>query len=441
MKRTRTHILATLISISLTLSACGTVTPNEPLKAPVKQPPVDQGPVTPPVTDPDQDQTLNLSTWFYLKAGHEENLEFGYLSFGQGRTVKVTGLPQGVTASLKGKTVTLRAAPSAPTGSAIIKVTYGTSGAAPLLSGSTTLVLSPSDVPDPELGIKIRPETITLDDQTPSVKVSLDYLSLAGGRTIKFENLPPDVSWTVDAAARTGTLTRQAGAWDGARELVVNYVDPAMGIISQGRWQLTVNAAVATYTPVVSDLKTWSEVERQVLAYINEVRTHKSIGGDDVTYNTCVMRFPDTSIPMQPVDAGQVAARKHAAYISLEGMDPSVGPDGVRGHFEYNKASAAYYAFDWTDRLTRAVKENPQSKAAGFKAVSENAGGVTQGSKALTTQEVAASVVLGWLNSPGHCPQVMDPRYRFVGVGHVYNPSAKAGGIHWQHSVVMNPFY
>jgi uncharacterized protein YkwD len=42
----------------------------------------------------------------------------------------------------------------------------------------------------------------------------------------------------------------------------------------------------------------------------------------------------------------------------------------------------------------------------------------------------ADSVVRGWLNSPGHCANIMGAQYREMGVAYVYDKKSDAG-IYW----------
>lgn len=43
--------------------------------------------------------------------------------------------------------------------------------------------------------------------------------------------------------------------------------------------------------------------------------------------------------------------------------------------------------------------------------------------------ESAEEVVAGWLNSPGHCANIMEPRFRHIGVG--IATGKKRGRIYW----------
>jgi uncharacterized protein YkwD len=39
----------------------------------------------------------------------------------------------------------------------------------------------------------------------------------------------------------------------------------------------------------------------------------------------------------------------------------------------------------------------------------------------------AAEVVDGWMRSPGHCSNIMDPRWKTIGVGHASTPHSRLG--------------
>jgi uncharacterized protein YkwD len=37
----------------------------------------------------------------------------------------------------------------------------------------------------------------------------------------------------------------------------------------------------------------------------------------------------------------------------------------------------------------------------------------------------------GWLDSPGHCANLMDPSFTEMGAGYAVNPNSKAGTAYW----------
>ena len=48
-------------------------------------------------------------------------------------------------------------------------------------------------------------------------------------------------------------------------------------------------------------------------------------------------------------------------------------------------------------------------------------------------QTTPAAAVAGWLASPGHCSNIMDPNLEQLGVGYVYGPSSD-----WKHYWTQN---
>ena len=46
-------------------------------------------------------------------------------------------------------------------------------------------------------------------------------------------------------------------------------------------------------------------------------------------------------------------------------------------------------------------------------------------------QPTPASVVQAWVDSPGHCVNMMDPRYRALGVGYFFDDGNDRYGHYW----------
>jgi uncharacterized protein YkwD len=42
-------------------------------------------------------------------------------------------------------------------------------------------------------------------------------------------------------------------------------------------------------------------------------------------------------------------------------------------------------------------------------------------------QPTPAEVVDGWMHSPGHCRNIMDPDYHVIGIGYAYDASSSYG--------------
>ncbi len=73
--------------------------------------------------------------------------------------------------------------------------------------------------------------------------------------------------------------------------------------------------------------------------------------------------------------------------------------------------------FDHTNPFTGT---NPfqRMQAAGFQ-------GGTMGENIAAGQSSPAQVVDGWMNSPGHCKNIMQPGFRYLGVGYFYAPASQ----------------
>lgn len=46
-------------------------------------------------------------------------------------------------------------------------------------------------------------------------------------------------------------------------------------------------------------------------------------------------------------------------------------------------------------------------------------------------QENPEQVVAGWLGSPGHCANIMDPGFADMGAAYAINPASRRGSIFW----------
>ncbi len=58
-------------------------------------------------------------------------------------------------------------------------------------------------------------------------------------------------------------------------------------------------------------------------------------------------------------------------------------------------------------------------KAAGWN------GGTYTGENIAAGNATAKGTVAQWMSSPGHCENIMDPGYKFMGTGYFYSASAK----------------
>ncbi len=129
-------------------------------------------------------------------------------------------------------------------------------------------------------------------------------------------------------------------------------------------------------------------VSHRVLELINEARLHARRCGHK--------KFPATT-PLKQAAALERAALAHAQDMAARSYIGHKGPDGS---MPADRATQAGYA--WVS-----IAENV---AAG--------------------QTTAEEVVNTWLASPGHCANLMNPRYSDTGVAYAVNPAGEMG-IYW----------
>ncbi|CAM3407592.1 CAP domain-containing protein [Deinococcus saxicola] len=149
-----------------------------------------------------------------------------------------------------------------------------------------------------------------------------------------------------------------------------------------------------------------SAEEVQLMKFVNEVRTTGKINGTDATAGSCVAgKFT----PLKPLTFNGLfayAARKHATYLSEVGYE---------GHTESQTASPFFYGATVRDRLIRAYRElagltktYPQGVDNRMDLGGENA------AANYSTPEVA---LREWMQSPGHCANIMRPEHLMMGLG------------------------
>jgi uncharacterized protein YkwD len=131
-----------------------------------------------------------------------------------------------------------------------------------------------------------------------------------------------------------------------------------------------------------------STVNHRVLDLINEARLHARRCGRK--------KFPATR-PLKQVSTLESAALAHAQDMAAHSY---IGHEGSDGSMPADRATRVNYT--WSS-----VAENV---AAG--------------------QTTAEEVVNTWLASPGHCANLMSPRYSDTGVAYAVNPTSEKG-IYW----------
>ncbi len=149
-----------------------------------------------------------------------------------------------------------------------------------------------------------------------------------------------------------------------------------------------------------------SAEEVQLMNFVNEVRTTGKINGTGATAGSCVAgKFT----PLKPLTFNGLfayAARKHATYLSEVGYE---------GHTESQTASPFFYGATAVDRLTRAFKEQA--------AIGNVVSGA--GENAAANFPTPEAVLRTWMQSPGHCANIMNlaPSTKMMGVGYHDSPA------------------
>ncbi len=138
--------------------------------------------------------------------------------------------------------------------------------------------------------------------------------------------------------------------------------------------------------PLVSD-EPPAAVQQRVLELVNQARARGRVCGSE--------RF-NSAPPLVISDPLYRAARSHARDMAK------------RGYFEHES------------RNGRTPRERVQAEGYRLRLTGEN---IAFG------PETAAEVVSGWLGSPGHCANMMDPR--FVDMGAAVAKGRKRGHFYW----------
>ncbi|MGQ0834843.1 MAG: CAP domain-containing protein [Gammaproteobacteria bacterium] len=155
--------------------------------------------------------------------------------------------------------------------------------------------------------------------------------------------------------------------------------------VHRSREQRWIILAAPFSAPALVDARA---VSRRVLALVNQARSHSRRCGRE--------RFAATA-PLKLLSALERAARAHADDMAKHGYLDHTGRDGSTPGTRLNR----------TGYQRRLVAENI---AAGPRTPEE--------------------AVQGWLESPGHCANIMDKRFRDMGVAYTFNPSSKHG-VYW----------
>jgi len=132
----------------------------------------------------------------------------------------------------------------------------------------------------------------------------------------------------------------------------------------------TTEGEVDTWPPA------WQRLEEDVLILVNEVRSEQQVCGG-------VTMRPVASLRMDPLLRD--VARAHSEDMAVRRFFDHVNPDGDD---PFDRLAAA----GWTSQLA-----------------GEN---IAQG------YPTAQQVMDGWMSSPGHCSNIMEPSFQWIGVGY-----------------------
>lgn len=138
--------------------------------------------------------------------------------------------------------------------------------------------------------------------------------------------------------------------------------------------------------PIGSFPAPWAKLEADVLTLVNQARAKGAVCGS-TSYGPAG--------PLAPHGALQGSARAHSKDMADRNYFNHTSPEG-RDPIDRMKAAG------WVDAPGSMTGENI---AAGY--VGANA------------------VVEGWLKSPGHCSNIMNPKFQHLGVGYYESPTAK----------------
>ncbi len=110
--------------------------------------------------------------------------------------------------------------------------------------------------------------------------------------------------------------------------------------------------------------------------------------------------------------AGAICGGKAFAPAPPVALHPALR-HAARGH-SHDMAARNYFDHSSPEGTTPAMRAKNAGYTSGF--VGEN---IAAG------QPDPARVVQAWVDSPGHCVNLMDPRYKYLGVGYVHEPGDK----------------
>lgn len=145
--------------------------------------------------------------------------------------------------------------------------------------------------------------------------------------------------------------------------------------------------------------------ELTVIRLVNEVRLKGTLEGEDAVTGTCAAStFKANALSTVSYRGSEAfAARQHARWL---------GEYGYTGHTQGDAAHPAYYGATFSERMNRSYLDNQKAKF--------NWGG---GENVAAGYDSPAAVMRAWMNSDGHCKNLMSPELQYVGTGYYRNPA------------------
>lgn len=154
-----------------------------------------------------------------------------------------------------------------------------------------------------------------------------------------------------------------------------------------------------------TDIATWSPNERQIFAFVNELRTKGTLNGDARTVaGTCAAGAATAPLKaLLPSSVGYLAASNHARWL---------GTYGYTAHTEPDASFPGFYGETVFDRGIRAKQT-----------VGTNVGFGSLGENAAAGQTSPLEVMKAWLHSVGHCGNIMNVDFTHMAPGYASAPA------------------
>lgn len=172
------------------------------------------------------------------------------------------------------------------------------------------------------------------------------------------------------------------------RKYCARLVNPAFSAIGTARvgddWQV-----VLAHPQVFPQLPGWEEAGRQVLLEVNRARAQARSCGREQYPAVPPLAWNDRLAQAALGHSANMAEGHYFSHVEKDGSDPAA------------RASRAGYVW-------RAVGENI---VAGY--------------------STPKDAVAAWLDSPGHCANIMNPNYTETGVAYALNPASENRTVYW----------